>query len=353
MPLLWKHLLSLYGKIFFMVFLGFAGIGLFLRSKAFIAMLTSGASALQSLLSPLYSLLFLLPLLIGFSSLIASFLTTHYMSSSKEISVLSSYGLRLREIFAPLFPCMLILAALNFFLVAEVIPYSKTCIRKVYLSSHMMNPLLLLCKKAIPFLSKSYIEIELDKEGERGENLLFFYFDEQKEALSLVTGAELSYENREFVGKDCSFLRYIPSEKEGFDHLVLTEEKEVVLNAPFFSSFAKKRHRTRSYDLSLKELWQDPTEKGILKMVKRLSQTLLPITFGLLGIAFGLIAPKRKTPKAPYLVLALLILFYFSCHFLAKKLPLPLASAALFLLPHLLLLSSSFTRLLRYQKGGF
>jgi lipopolysaccharide export LptBFGC system permease protein LptF len=158
---------------------------------------------------------------------------------------------------------------------------------------------------------------------------LFFYFDEQKEALSLVTGAELSYENREFVGKDCSFLRYIPSEKEGFDHLVLTEEKEVVLNAPFFSSFAKKRHRTRSYDLSLKELWQDPTEKGILKMVKRLSQTLLPITFGFLGIAFGLIAPKRKTPKAPYLVFALLILFYFACHFLAKKLPLPLASAAL------------------------
>ncbi len=351
MPLLWKHLLVSYIKAFFLVLLGFAGVGLFLRSKSFITILTSGATPWQSLLSPLTSLLFLLPLLIGLSSLIAAFLTAHRMSVCQEISVLSSYGLSLKQIFAPLLPLSLIFAAINLFLLAEAIPYSKYMIRKIYLTSNTMNPLLLLRKKALPFFTDSYIELDLDAEGKSGKNLSLLYFDEKGEKLSLVTADSLYCDEGDLIGKGYSLLTYLPSSKPTFDHFILTHEKEAFVNGPFFSSFAKKKHRTKTYQLSLKEILQDTSEKGLAKSAKRLSQTLLPLTFALLGISFGLVSPKRKESFSHYFLFGSLILSYFLCHFLAKKISSSYLELFFFLLPHFVLASFSLKRLYAYQRG--
>jgi lipopolysaccharide export system permease protein len=326
--ILWRYLLKAYLKVFSLCVVGFIAILLVMRLKE-IAKFASLASSLSKvLLYAYYQIPHILPIAIPISSLIAAFLLFQSLSRSHEITALRSCGLPLKKIITPPLILALFISTLNFFICSEIATHYYIKSKEILYEQSSANPLLLLQRQNLlklghqsPLnLKNIYVDMRNSSNKKEASNLILIALNSASFRLNLITARQLIINNDILQVYDLSFLSHFPQEKkEGFDNLLIENQKFMSAKASHISNFMKSRvWNTQPKHLPLKEIilrmYHDQNKlQYLFEIAKRFFLGLSAFTLTLVGIAFGLEINKEQTQKGVLIAafLSLLILLSF------------------------------------------
>lgn len=353
MPIVWRLIVRSYLATFFLCFFASIGLGLLIKHKKMADYIASGAPIDQVILLSLCILSFSLPLLIGFSSLVTSFITSYKLSSSKEFIALSSIGLNIRDLFFPLYVLAFFFSCLSFLITSELIPIAKLVTNKIYLDSSNINPLILLRKNNLPFVKGIYSEMELKEGGKRCEDLLIAHFDTNRSRIDLFFAKELSFQGDLVLsGKEVSTLFYLPTAGETRDHLLIDRCKTMEMPSNLVDRLIEKEGKLCKLDtITFHRLFTKITRLKQSEICHRITLGLMPFCFSLLGLSFGLFT-GRSYAKQTIVQFTLLFAIYLFSFFLIRKPKFPFIlelSITIFL--HVVVLSAAYIRRRNLEKG--
>jgi len=332
MPRIWRYLLISFFKIFSLCFLGTIGVGLLLKYKKYAYLITAGASFSDSFLLICCYISYLLPLLIGISALIAAFLTTNHLSTSHEITALRTSGMSFTQILIPFYILAVALSVLNFFITSELIPSARLIANNlIYKSS--INPLVLLRKNEFSLFENSHIEMKLRDNGRLAKDVLLIFNNQQTDTLTLISAERLLFsKNSTLEGENISLITHLKSDYEGFDHLIIDNQKAIMFPVSFFNSLLKGKNHTKEYEVyPLKKLLTSEDQKLKKDIPQRIAKGLFPLTFIILGASFGLFI-TRKTKEKQFLCFSALVFFQFLCYIIGQNSQYPWFLTTLFIL---------------------
>lgn len=356
MPLLWRHLLSGYLRIFFLSIGSFISLLLVARFKEiarFAALSDDGGTTLAFVL---YQIPLILPIAIPFSALIASFLFIQQLSQSNEITAFRSAGVSFPSLLAPLLLAAFFFSLTNFAFTAEIFPACKRSSKTLFYEKTSSNPLLLLQRQNLVKVKRSFLQ--MDAEGDaKIRNILFMTPNRSTNRLMLLSAQELAIDGASLEGKGLSLISFFPSET-GFDSLFIENQKNMTTHAEALSHLLKKRRPT--FDLASlsisslltkgKELAHYKTRTKI-ELYRRLALSWTPFTFTFLGAAFGIEIGRTQSRKNLF-SLSFLALLVLMGYFFGKELKTHcLIAAAVLFFPQLLAILASCQRLQRIEKG--
>ncbi len=351
MSVLWRYTLHSYSRVFLLSTLTFIAVLIIARFKEIARFTALTGDFATTGLFILYHIPAILPIAIPISALIASFLLFQKMSRSSELTALRASGLSLRRILLPLLSLSLLLSAVHFSLCAEIAPYCRREGKTMIYHATSSNPLLLLQRQKLVKLKDAFLQMEA-KGDEAIQDLTLIVPNESSERLSLLSAKRLWIEKGELVGKDLAIISYFPQE-EGFDTLMIENQKLMRTSAPLLSTALKKnRPRLDINALSLKMLRLHAKPKQAhIEILRRLSLSLAVFSFTLLGCTFGIEQGRTPTKKNGIFAL-LLTLTVLMSYLLGKELKeTPLLAELAFLLPHPFIWLSSSIHLFRIAKG--
>ncbi len=348
MPIIWHYITKTYLKIFSLALLTLFGLSFLIKYKKLTLLILAGASYKQAFILTLCLLSITLPHAIGICSFISSLLTVYKLHSTGEITSLRSMGVSLSKIFAPLYFAGAFLVIVNLFLVAEFVPYTKLVLNKIHLDSNSINPLVLLRKNHLPLINNIYTEMNLNSTGSEAKNVLIAYLMENEKQITLLLADDLTFSGKTLEGEKVSLISHIPSEPDAFNHLFIDNQAEMSTPESFFTSLLKRSSKVKDYEVfSIQSLMNNPSKATHTELIQRVSKTLYPFTFTLLGLSGPLL---RKRKNALFLTLSLF--GYFSIYFGLRKAYLPLPAATIImLLPHLFIIFFSFFNQRKVLRG--
>lgn len=317
--------------------------------------MAAGASLTQLATLAACCLFRLFSLIIGLTTLFSAFLTTYQLSSSAEIISLRTSGLSLPRILSPLYYAASFIVVANIASTNLLAPYLRRMEANVIAENKTINPLVLLRKEAVPQSEKLHIEMDLSEGGTIAKEVLIAFHDPEGGGLSIMTADKLVYDNNEITGENGSLITHLATPKEGFHHLFIANQKKfsasTSLISPMFTSKSKRR------EISLKatptpDLLKMSTFGAKKELLERASTSLIPLSFGFMGMSLGLLHPRQLEERRWYLLIGF-ILFFFTSFFQAQQLKssLPLL-ASLFFIPHAVFIGSAIFLQKIYQRGS-
>lgn len=379
MPIMWRYLINNYLQIFFLTVIAFIAILLTSRLEEIAHFASFGAEFKLILLFTLLQIPYILPIAIPVACLIASILIMQRLSLNHELTALRSAGFSLKELTAPLILTSAFLVLLNFYIVSELATLShlKTNMLKSELRS--INPLLLLHNKHLMRLKGIYYDVlGQSKMGQLANDVVIAMPNGKKNHLDLFLAKQLRANDEEIDSKNLAFLSPFDQKQEGFTDLLLETVSSSSSAIQDFSHFIQKKtshiapdHLTLS--LLLFRLNEDkqnlaaltpsevngPLRKTMMKSItlslseigRRISAGLAPLSFTLLGIAFGMSLSRLQNAYKLFFPISLAAL-YLICFFAAKALETQVLLAYfLYLCPHLLIVGTSIRKMDKISHG--
>jgi lipopolysaccharide export LptBFGC system permease protein LptF len=352
MPIIWQYVTKTYLKIFSLSLLTLVGLSFLIKHKKLTLLICSGVRGPQVVLLIVSILALTLPHILSICTLISSFLTSYKLSTSGELTTLRASGLSLLKIFSPIYYISTLLMLLNFIFVSEVIPLCKLTLVKIEQNSDAINPLVLIRKNELPALSNIYAEMSINSKASNSENVIIAKLFENEERISLFLAESLKFKNAHLKGRNTSFITHAKSEHNGFDHLIIDNQKESDSPDTFFSKLQNKNAKVRRADVSsLFDLFKNGRNHHISEFSDRLSKILSILSFTLLGVSSG-VQFRRNEAKKCYFFFITQTIFYFACHFGLKNHGISWALAIFIsIIPHLLISLTSAMRQLKLTKG--
>ncbi len=359
MPILWRYLLFSYLRVFFLSVGSFVGVLFVLRFKDIARFAALSADGMKTTLFILYQFPHILPIALPISALIASFLLFQRLSRSHELTALRASGVGLFSSIAPLLWISLFLSLANFSICASLAPYCRRETKTLLYRKTSVNPLVLLQRQQLAKIRNTYLDLDVQEEGQRAKDFICITYNENNERLNLIKAQKLSIEKDELLGKQTAILSHLPgNEAEGFDCTLLENQKTMSTSAPLLSlALKKKRPNMEANALSLQALFlqmkEGPKQERLARIeaLRRYSLSAAVFSFTFLGCAFG-IQMGRNPRKTPLLYAASWTLLVLISYFLGKGLKaFPIAATMAFLLPHPLLWLASVTRLHALNEG--
>jgi lipopolysaccharide export system permease protein len=362
MPILWRYLLSSYFRVFALCVVSFIAILLVTRFKEIALFASSGASFLTILLFILYQIPHILPMAIPISGLIAAILLLQDLSYSHELTALRTSGLGLASLIYPLLVSGILLSFVNFAVCSELAPRCRTQSKKLVYQVTSINPLVLFQRESMIRLKDVFVDMKVLKTGKYAEDVLLVIRNRAHGRLGVMVAKELSADNELVNGKNVTFISSIDSKKEnGFDHLVIENQKKMQTEGALLTQFLQSDGPTTNFDsLPLKMILAKKALSGVSsgqigrveqEICRRLSLSLAPFTFTLLGAAFGIGISRERSKKGIFWAIGLAAFFMIS--FIgAKSFKQSVPTAcAFYCLPHLVLIFFSLRSLQRIAEG--
>jgi lipopolysaccharide export system permease protein len=339
--ILYQYLIGTYLRTFFLAVATFVSVLLVSRFKDLARFAALTSDQVQTALYAVYQIPFILPMAIPLSAFIASYLLFSHLSRTSEFTALRAASLSLQKILMPLFLCSLLLALLNFAILAEVAPFCRQASRDLLLKEKTINPLLLLQRQPLLHRHPGYLRMEVDGDGGSAHNFRFITYNDSNDRLTLITAGKWTFEGKDLFGQDVSIISHIPGEK--FDPLIIENQK--TLSTPtglFLSKLQKNRHKIDNSGFSLKML--RVRAGSFAEILRRISLSLSAVSLTLLGCLFG-IAQGRTPSRRPLLFACFLTLLLLDSFFLGKMVRHnPLLAALSYFLPHLLIWAACLYR---------
>jgi lipopolysaccharide export system permease protein len=375
MPILWRYLLGQYCRVLILCTVAFIAILLVMRLDDIAHFATLGASAWAITFFILCQIPYLLPIAIPLSSLISATLLIQRLSQTQELTALRASGFALRDILSPLLLAAAFLSIMNFFIVSELATNSHLASGMLKSELRALNPLLLARNKHLMELKGFYYEtLGSTQVGESAKDVIFATPNRKTGRLNLIVAKELEASPLNFSGKNLTLISSLGREN---DWIVENVGKISTLIGDFSSIMQKKIWTVNHDHLQLpllllrlentkrvlasksgeempdaeKKQLKKSIVRGYSEILRRLSIAIAVLTFTLMGFAFGIGTVRSRSRKGLYVVVGLAAVYLVS-YFLAKGMDhvLPTA-AALYLLPHVLIVVLSIWFLYRVSHG--
>lgn len=361
MPILWRYLLRSYIQVFLLCVSGFIGVLCVIRFKDIAEFAILNADIYSIALFTLYQIPYILPDAIPISCVIASMLLFQRMSQAQELTALRAAGLNLQTILYPLLLSGAILTLVNFTIVSELAPRCKFLAKELTYKMTTSNPFYIINKISEGKLKNAYIDMRALRGGKKAKDMLLITNNRSNGRLGLVTAKELSLEGELLTGKDVTIISSVDSKnKEAFDHLVIENQTTMETKASNLSQLLQDADWGLGMEylpLRMVLAKANPKNKNILldsrglEIARRLSISLTPLFFTLLGAAFGMEVGRNRTKKGIIWAIALSA-FYLSCFVGGKSMKhTPIAAWITFFAPFPIMLLLSL-RSLRYFARG-
>lgn len=362
MTLYSRYLLSQYFKVWALTFGTCLAFLLVCHLGEIAKFATFGVSLITLTGFMLLQIPFLLPIALPLASLLAAALTMQRLSHKQELTAFRACGFSLTKMMMPLLMANAFLAVVTFYVNSEITTYAYRHCREMIVKATAINPLVMLLHSATARLQGAYVQMDSIHLGSEAANVLVAF---PSRRLVLYTADALSIVDGELQGKQTSCISTIP-QKEGFDHLVIENLQHTSSPAVELVTLMRTKGWRLAHDhlpwrlLSAREnlLKQEHTSKAKRQLSECASQKalriaigLMPLTFTLLGFAFGCEPPRRKSLKGIALM-TLCTLFTLVGVLIGKKFDhnLVLSYSALFL-PPLLIVGLSWRALARIHRG--
>jgi lipopolysaccharide export system permease protein len=360
-PLIWRYLLRHYFQVFILCMTSFIAALFVMRFKDVAEFATLNSDGLSIFLFSLYQLPYVLPLAIPVSCMIASMLLLQKMSHQGELTALRAAGLSLNVLLYPLLLAGVVLSLVNFTIVGEIGPLCRFKAKE--LSYHMTsnNPFYIFNKISEGKLTNAYVEIRTLRGGKKAKDVLLILNNRQQQRLGVMTAKELTIEGDELHGKDVTMISSVEGEgADNFDNLVIENQAAMSTKAASLSELLQeaKWHTSPDY-LSFKELLirAGATHKKIwmsqytIEIARRVSLSLTPFAFTLIGATFGMEISRKRTKKGVLGAVGLAAL-YLSAFIGAKSMRhFPLAVWMLYFSPFVVMALLSLRSLKRLARG--
>lgn len=357
-PILWRYISASYLKTLLLSLTTFILVLLVSRFKEIARFTSISDQPLKIGLFTVYQIPFILPMAIPLSALIAAFLLFQQMSRSHELTSLRASGLGLKKILTPLLFAGAFLTLINFSICGEIAPYCKRLSKETLFLETTSNPLSCIQGKAFLNRNDAFIKSSTDPEKKEISPLLLITYNQSNHRLNLVRAQNLRLDGEQLLGSDVSILSHLEGRDDEFDPLIIESQQLMAVSAASFEQVFKKN--TPKLDgsmlnfrmlLSRIEEHNKFSNSAYSELFRRISIAFSVLSFTFLGAVFG-IEHSRNPIKKQLAILFLLSLIGLASFFLGKGLKYaPLASATVYLIPHLLIWSSCLLRLRRLSKG--
>lgn len=363
MPLLWRYLFKNYFQVLALCTASFIAILLMIRFQEIARFATSGAGILPIILFGLYQIPYILPIAIPVSCLIATMLLFQRLSHSHELTALRSSGLGLYPIIFPLLFAAGLLSLLNFSIASEISPLCRAKTKDLIYKMTAQNPLFLLQKETLVRLKDCFLDMKALESGKRAQNVIFIA--NSNERLNLMSAQELTIDGEMLLGKNVTLISSVDAKKEeGFDHLILENQKSMCTKASNLVQFIEKFESSTNYDyfplrMILTSEKLTLAEKGTghmsgrayMEIAKRSSLGLAAFTFTLIGCACGIEISRHHKKRGIFLAIALGALFMIT--FVAAKSfhRSPFLSFIIYLIPHPVIILITLRALRKVAEG--
>lgn len=360
MPIFWRYLLIRYVRILALSVVVFIALLVVSRLEEIASVAALGAPWKLVFLFTLYQIPYILPIALPISCLISAIILFSNLSRSQELLALRASGIPLPSLLFPVILVSLFLSFSNFFITSELATRSHLASRQMITKLTSINPLVLLKEARIAKLKGAYVQMEPIPFTKGAKNLLVAVKNSANSRLMLLVAKKVDSADDEFIGEQVSVISSLPAQTE-FDHLLIENEKlSTFKTAQFAGLFSKSGWKIANDHLAfpLLRLRIQQSEKGskiqakaISEIFRRTALGLAPLTFTLLGCAFGIEIGRMQSKKGILFVVfgsAFTLLLFF----IAKENDnLILISSSLYLLPHLALLAFSFRALQKINRG--
>ncbi|MBA3721864.1 MAG: LptF/LptG family permease [Parachlamydiaceae bacterium] len=379
MPTLWRYLLSHFFKVTFFCVLAFVAILITMQLDEIAHFAALGAPVYYILLFSFYQIPYILPIAIPISCLIAAFIITQRLSSTRELTALRASGFSLNDIMAPLLLSAAFLSVFNFWMVSEVATQSHLTTNLLKSELRSINPLLLLNNKHMMRLKGIYFDaLGPTRVGESASEVILAIPNTNQQRLNLIIAQKFKAAPSLFVGHNVTLITTMDSKQEDqFDHLLIENMEKLVSSTDDFSKILQKKVWTVNNDylkmsfllvrmsdqraaLKQARLQNDSTQiktlsgqlhRSYAEITRRISIALSVLSFTFMGIAFGInISRQKKTSHLFYAIF--LTVFYLITFFVAKGADQnwPLA-ASLYTIPLFIIILTSMFALNRATRG--
>jgi len=345
MPIIWRYLLRSYFQVFLLCVGAFISVLIVLRFQEIARFATSGAPKLTVLLFALLQIPYILPIAIPVSCLIAAMLLFQRLSHTHTLTALRTSCFGLMSIATPLLFAGCFLTLINFTIASEVSTRCRSSTKQLIFEMAAANPLFLLQKTSLLKLKNAYYDIGALQSNRYAEDVVLVVKNSNSGRMTVLSAKELALKGDLLKGKQVTLISSVdPKKGEGFDHLVIENQAEMNTKAANLSQFLQTVDWTASYEyLPLRKILAlDYVEKGRfclskgaqVEISRRISIALAAFTFTLIGIAFGMQIARNHSKRGIFWAIALAALFLV-CFIAAKSFRhAPLLAAAIYLLPH-------------------
>lgn len=324
---------------------------------------SSGAPLGKTLLFTFYQIPYILPIAIPISCLIAALLLFYQMSASQELTSLRAAGIGLGSISAPLILTSVLLMIGNFIVSAELTPLMRAHSRELVLQVTASNPLVLLQKDALIKFKRAHLDMRTSSAVGKASDVLFVAKNTSTGKLGVMIAKELDVVKGDLRGKQVSFISSLDPKVPGrFDHLVIENQAEMTTAAAGLSQFWEDAQWQLHEDyLPLRLLFAKESvgyggpfsrlAKPQVEFARRCSLALATITFTMIGLSFGVQISRHPGKRS--IIYAIGLSLFFLITFIAARSfkSTPLLALALYLIPHLLILSFCIHALRRSSRG--
>lgn len=374
-PLLWRYLIKNYLQVCLLSVVAFIAILLTSRLEEIARFASFGANPWLIGLFALFQIPYILPIAIPVGCLISSILLMQRLSKNHELTALRSAGFSIRDIISPILICSILIAIFNFYSASELATASHLRANLLKNKLFSINPLLLLNNKHLMRMKGFYYDsLGPSKMGQSANDALIAVPNQGKDSLNLILASQLESTDKEFKTKHLSLITPIKTDSDSYQNILLETVGEAVFSIEDFAHLIQKKVYHASNDsltmglllIRLKDLKEqqisakDPeeikaTQKSIRQlyseMARRISAGLSPITFTLLGLAFGMSVSRMKNSFQLIFPIGLAAA-YLMCFFAAKAMESKvLISYSLYLVPHIVIIAASLRKISKINRG--
>ena len=337
-----------------------------------------GASALFVWQFALNQMIFMLPYALPISCFLSAILLVQKLSATHELTALRACGFSFKDIFTPLIFASVLLGGVNFLLVSEAATWANASSQQLKKKLKTINPLVLLHNKHLMYLKGiRFLSLGPSKIDEYVNQAVLVTSNKENTKLHLIVAKYIESNSDQLVCENMTLITNLGSEtEEEYDKLLIENVAKATTPSLAFVSLLQDKGASQPVNAErlrlsplLKNLSQEKTKlkeatskeerektkrsinRSYSEIARRVSSGISPITFTLMGLAFGVNISRRQS-KMKLISAVLLLALYLVIHLLAKDVKGNFAlSTAYFLLPNLLIVSLSFWKMNRLAKG--
>lgn len=358
MLLLWRLLFRRFFKVFGLTISSFIAFLLIFQLHDLANFAASGAALGNLILITALHIPYLLPLAIPLSTLLAAALLFIGLSRSHELTALRASGLSLAFILKPLFILGVFLSMTNFYCTSELATYAHLQSRQMIYKLTSSNPLFLLENNRLAAFKEGFVSVESVRQGEHSKNLILAKISPAAKRISLLLSKELLISKNRLIAKETTLLVPLSEENLYLENIALCESEmqdwmnflrpvkwNLALDHLPYRLLTKEIARMKKID---PQNYAKRITKGYAEILRRFSFGLAPLTFMISGALFGIMVTRERSHNL--ILLSGLAFAMLISLFVAMQIDSRLEiAAALFVLPHALLLGAAALRLLKLE----
>lgn len=353
-PLIWRYLLSAYLKITFFTILAFIIILLTTRFEELAKFIALDAPLTLIGFFILFQVLYILPITIPIGTLIGSILLMQQLSKSHEIKAMRSLGMGLVHLTTPFMLGALLFCVVNFFAASEFSTVSN--MQMHFMKSHLkeVNPFLILSSQELMHSKGFYYETMGGTTFAKSANdVLFAVPNGKKGKIQLLLADRLANDKESIIGEGITLFSPLEKDQIVIDHSDFMQIEQETLSKfiPVSSWAIKPQYLNFMQLISSFQLKHITKTQFVIELLRRLTLVIAPLTFTLLGIAFGMTISRTRSPiglLVPVTLSSLFLVCYFTGNKHASTIP---TALVLYFFSQVMIILSSFAAYQRISKG--